>query len=280
MIAFWITAALMAAGAATLMLAFAARARTEPATAPDADLYARQLEEIEALHARGLLGDAERAAARAETGRRLLNAADRPVAASAPARSGRAVLLAIVAGAPLLAAGLYLAVGSAGRADAPYAQRLAGWREADPGQLPPPALAAVAQDLADRRPEEADAWRFLGRARLQAGEAFAAVRALEKAAQLGGTADDYAALGEALAAFNGGTVGEGAAAAFTEAVRRDPTSVPARYGLAQGRLAAGDMAGGRAALAALAASLPAGDDRRRALEMEVTRLSHLDAGKR
>jgi cytochrome c-type biogenesis protein CcmH/NrfG len=129
-----------------------------------------------------------------------------------------------------------------------------------PGPGPGRAAARGSRRLALPRP-----------ARLQTGEAFAAVRALERAAELGGTADDYTALGEALAAFNEGQVGEGAAAAFAEAVRRDPTSVPARYGVALGRLAAGDVAGGRAALAALAASLPAGDARRQALEAELAR---------
>jgi cytochrome c-type biogenesis protein CcmH len=271
-IVFWAVAALLAAALTTLVLAFAARGRAEAAVAPDSSLYTRQLEEIEALHARGLLGEAERTAARAETARRLLAAEDRGAAAFVPARGGRTVLLAAVLGAPLLAGAVYLAVGSPGRADAPYAQRLAGWRAADPARLPAPALAALAQSIADERPTDPDAWRFLGRARLQSNEGFAAVRALERAAQLGGTAEDYATLGEALAAFNGGEVDEQAAAAFAEAVRRNPASVPARYGVAQGLFARGDAAGGRAALAALAASLPVGDARRLALEAEVKRL--------
>ena len=276
---FWFMTAVLAASAAAVVIAFASRGRTAPAEAPEIALYRRQLEEVDDLQARGLLGEAEHAAARAEAGRRLLRAGER-TAAQASDRGNRAVLLAAVAGTALLALGLYFVVGSPGREDAPYAKRLAEWRAADPAALPPAALAALAQDLAERRPEDPDAWRFLGRARLQTGEAFAAVRALERAAELGGTAEDYAALGEALAAFNEGQVGESAAAAFAEAVRRDPTSVPARYGVALGRLTAGDEAGGRAALAELAASLPPGDARRTALEAELARTDNPPPGAR
>ena len=221
MIAFWIAAGLLAAAAAVAVLFIASRARSASnaagEAAPDAALYARQLEEIEALHARGLLGEEERRAARAETGRRLLAAADRAPEAEA-VRGGRTVLLATVAGAALLAAGLYLVVGSGGRADAPYAARLKGWKAADPATLPPQALAAVAKDVARRNPGQADAWRVLGRARLQAGETFEAVQALEQAARLGDTAEDYGVLGMALTVVTRGL------AAWTA---REPPDMPA-----------------------------------------------------
>lgn len=269
MMLFWAMAGLLAAGAAALVLAFAARARRGDEVDPDVALYRRQLAEVDDMRARGLLGDAEYGPARAEAARRLLAADARAGApAVSAARSGPLLLGAVVLTAALALA-LYLAVGSPGREDTPYAERLAGWRARDPATLAPPEFAAVAQDLADRRGEDANAWRLLGRARLQTGEAFSAVRALERAAELGDTAEDFTALGEAIATFNGGEVNASASAAFSEALKRDPASVSARYGLALGRLALGDNAGGRAELAQLAASLPAGDPRRIALENQL-----------
>lgn len=267
MIVFWLLAGLLAAGVAFAIVFTASRARPEADSAPEVALYTRQLEEIDAQHAQGLLGDDERRAARAETGRRLLAAADAAAPESRPAtRAGRLTLLAVAAAAPLVALAVYVAIGSPGAPDQPYAKRLADWRQSDLTALAPAQLAAVAEGETRSRPTDPDAWRMLGAARLLADDGFGAVQALERAARLRGTAADWAALGQALAVG-----GEAASArqAYGEALARDPASVEARFGLAQLRRQAGDEAGGRAAIAAIAQSLPADDPRRAALEAEL-----------
>jgi cytochrome c-type biogenesis protein CcmH len=273
MIAFWIAAGLLAAAASMLMLWMGGRTPAAAAGSAEATLYRRHLAEVDELRARGLLGEEEHRAARAEAGRRLLAAEESAPSPLKTGTGGRRLLLATALLTPLAAGGLYILTGRPGTADQPYAQRLAAWRGAPPEALPPRALAALAEDAARRRPEDPNAWRMLGRAYLLTGEGFLAVRTLERAAQLGGTADDWTALGEALALRNDGAPDAAAAQAFTEALRRDPGSVPARYGLAQAAAAAGDSAGSAAQLRALAASLPPGDERRALLETEAARLT-------
>lgn len=267
MIAFWIAAAVLAGAASLFMLWSASRARAEtPAASPEAALYARHLADVEQMRDRGLLGEEEHRAARAETGRRLLAAVDArgaPVAATAFGR--RAVLVAALL-VPLVAGGVYLLTGRPGTADQPYAQRLETWRRTPLERLPPPALAALAEEAVKRRPEDPDGWRALGKAHLLAGDGPEAIRALEQAARLGDTAEDWVRLGETLAVRNGGAPDAAAAAAFRRALERDPASVPARYGLAQAAAAAGDRSGAAVQLRALAASLRAGDPRRAPLE--------------
>jgi cytochrome c-type biogenesis protein CcmH len=274
MIAFWAAAGLLAAAASILILWSARRAKPADEQSPETQLYARQLDEVEELHARGLLGEEERRAARAEAARRLLAAADKPRdAQTSTGSAGRAVLLAVAIGTPLVALGLYAAVGDPGREDQPYAQRLKQWRETDPASLEPQALIAVAEQLAKERPTEPEIWRLLGRARLQVGDNFGAVQALERAARIGNTAEDWAVLGSALTDANNGTAGPEAVSAYEEALKRDPTSAPARFGLAQAQAEAGDRAGAAAAIRAIAASLPPHDPRRPVLEAEAQKLA-------
>src|SRR5205085_1367908 len=108
MLLFWAVAGVLAAAAAGLILMRAAGASAEAGAAdPAPALYRRQLAEIDDLADRGLMGDPERKAARAEAGRRLLAATDAPAPTwSADPAARRMVLLAVVA-APALALGLY-----------------------------------------------------------------------------------------------------------------------------------------------------------------------------
>src|SRR5687768_9311927 len=113
MIGFWVAAGLLSAAAAVLILHRARAAASATTEDPTLAVYKRQLAEIDDLAARGLLGEAERKSAHAEAGRRLLAAAD----AGAQAWGGvprRPLLLAVAVLAPLLALGLYLAVGAPG----------------------------------------------------------------------------------------------------------------------------------------------------------------------
>ena len=99
MITLWIAAALLAAAAAALVVwrtAGAGPAAEDPALT----VYRRQLAEIDELSRRELMPDDERRAARAETGRRLLAAADAP--GMAATKRASPALIAVLAGlAPL-----------------------------------------------------------------------------------------------------------------------------------------------------------------------------------
>ncbi|MDR3513229.1 MAG: c-type cytochrome biogenesis protein CcmI [Caulobacteraceae bacterium] len=272
MIVFWISAALVSAAAAALIIHRAARAlRTGDGEDPALAVYKRGLSEIDDLADRGLILETERRSAHAEAARRLLAAADAPAAPPLAGRGGR-VAIAVVAGlAPLVAIGVYLVVGSPQVPDQPFARRLAEWRKADPSTLTPEQMAAVLQLLAQQRPNDPRVFYFLARAQLAAGDGFSAVRNLQRAIDLDpNNAELWTTLAETQMAQAGGDTPSGdALKAFQRAAQIDPAGAPARYYLARARIAGGDAAGGLAAWRALDHDLPATDPRRQPLEQDI-----------
>lgn len=271
MLLFWIAAALLSAAAAALVLWRARGADAPSAEAPELAVYRRHLEEQDELKARGLLGEAEWKAARAEAGRRLLSAAA-PVEPAPPAdarKQGLIVLVAVLAASALAMIG-YSIAGSPGAPDQSYASRLRAWRAADPATLRPAEAAAVLSDLAAEHPTNPDAWSFLGRARAQAGDYFGAAQALERAVALRpGSASDWTALGEMLTELNEGKPDVDATRAFRRALAIDPAAPGPRYYLGRAELAAGRKAEGLKLWREAAAALAADDPRRPALEAEI-----------
>lgn len=274
---FWICAAALAASAALLVSARAAAAARRAGAAgedPALAVHRRALAELDALAARGLLAPQEIASARAEAGRRLLDAADTRARPERPGgRLSRALVTGGAAGAALLALGAYVAIGRPGLPDQPYARRLAVWSEPDRlDSLDPARLAAVLGAVAARRPTDPQVFDYLGRARMAAGDFGAAAQAFGHAARLAPRNADYPAeAGEALLQGASGKVPPEAQAQFREALRRDPENAAARYHLARARIAAGDLAGGLAEWRALAADLPIADPRRAELMAELAR---------
>ena len=269
MVWLWIAAALLSAGAAALIVGRAAQgARRERATGPEVIVYRRQMIEIDQLADRGLLAEGERRSIRAETGRRLLAAAER---AEAPLRAAKPwAVLAVAAIVPLAGAGAYLVMGQAGYADQPFAARLAAWRAQDPDTLSAPQMAAVLREIAAERSSDPEPLRNLALAELASGQPTEAAQALQRAIALAPTRGDlWAALGEADVAAANGQAGDDSAAAFHRALALDPANADARYYLARARIAGGDTAGGLADWNALSATLPAGDPRKAALESEI-----------
>ncbi len=274
MLLFWIAAAALAVAAALFAAgrgAAAARRAQTPAPDPALAVHRRQLDELDGLHASGLLGDEELQAARAEAGRRLLAAADRKDSPERPGGRGSRLLVTLgAAGAALAALGLYLAVGRPGLGDQPYRARVAGWRAQDPSALDPAQLAAVMRDLAVERPADPKLYAFLGQAEMASGDAGEAAAAFAKAARLAPTNADYpAAAAEALIAGGEGKVPPEAEALFREALRRDPRNATARYQLARLEVSRGRAAAGVAAWRGLLAELAADDPRRAELEAEI-----------
>lgn len=273
MIWLWIAAALVSAGLATLVMQRAARATVRAhADNPALAVYRRQMAELDELADRGVLAEGERRSVRAETGRRLLAAAER---AEPPLRAARpgAILLAAAA-IPLAAVIVYRAIGQPQYPDEPFAQRLAEWRAADPQTLTPQEMAAVLRAIAAERPTDPAPLEHLASAELASGEPTEATQALGRALALAPRrADLWEMLGEIRVMEAGGDIGPDARDDFRQAVRIDPNSPTARYFLGRARIAAGDVAGGLADWRALEASLPPKDPRRGELETDINQVS-------
>ena len=269
MIVLWIAAALLAAGAAALILRRAARAGASGAGRdPTVAVYRRALAEIDEMADRDLIAPDERRAARAEAGRRLLAAADRQ-AQPLPHRLGPRALIAAAAAAPLLAMVVYLAVGSPGAPDQPFTGRLARWRAA-PELDQPAELAAALRSLAAEHPGDAEPLRRLAALDLSLGDADGAAHALRKAIAIApGRADLLAPLGELLVLKSQGAVSAEAQTLFRRALLSDAGSPTARYYLARARIAEGDAAGGLALWRSLLGDMPADDPRRPLLERDI-----------
>lgn len=274
MLVFWVVVGVLTAAAAGLILFRAAGAAVHAGDAdPSAAVYRRQLTEIDELAERGLMGEAERKAAQAEAGRRLLAAADAPARAWSAEPAGRRLVLAAALAAPALALGLYLSLGSPGLRDQPFAERLARWKASDLASLNAPEIAAVLRDATAKRPTEAEGFRLLGLAEGASQNPVAAVRALRRAAQLAPErADIWRLLGEAEVYEAGGQVDADAQAAFRRLLELEPGDPAARFYLAQAKVEAGRSAEATADLRRLMADLPADDPRRAIVEARIAQL--------
>lgn len=271
MIAFWLIAGLAAALAGFAVLAFSAGRAAAGSADIERDAAARQFEELDLLRGRRLIDEQSWAAARAEAARRLL-AGSRPRPAedvqSSPAHR-RWVLVGVLAAAAL-ALGVYLITGAPGAPDQPFARRVDAW-SADLEGLDSMQLAAVAERVAGERPNDPQAWIFLGRARFEAGDGLAAASAFRRALSM--TPEDarvWAWLGEALTRAQDGVVGVDAEAAFRQALVRDPAQRTARYYLGRVALERGEAAEARRLWAPLLEAFPADDPRRVELEQSLT----------
>jgi cytochrome c-type biogenesis protein CcmH len=287
MILFWILAALVSSAATLLVLLRAARAEKGSSPSdPTLDVYRRQLAEIDELADRGLLGDAERKAARAEAGRRLLGEAERRPQEPKPlaSKSARRLVMAAAVAAPLVALAGYMLTGSPGFPDQPFKGRLKSWEhlaKTDPGRLSLPEMAAVLQSFAAERPKDPQPRYFLARVEAAEGDFVSAARDLQKLTDLDpNNAKAWTLLGVYLTEAGKGDVSDAAAEAFRRAQALDPAAIEPRYFLARAEIAAGRTQSGLAAWRALLPDVPQNDARRTTLLAEidaVTRTGRLPA---
>lgn len=279
---FWIVAGGLTAAAAVLVMAraVAAARAADGAEDPALEVYRRQLSELDDLAARGLLAPEEHRAAFAESGRRLLAETERGATPETGRAPPRRLILAGVVLAVLVALGLYLGLGSPGFPDQPYRARLASWRSGDPTRLKPAEMAAVLKGLAAQRPDDPQAFEYLGRASLAADDPVAAAEAFRTAIKLNpGKADLHAMLGEAIsAATEDNSTPPAALDEFRRALALDPSNMAARFFVARAQIDSGDVAGGLAAYRAIQAQFPSGDPRRALIEAEITKASGVPAG--
>jgi cytochrome c-type biogenesis protein CcmH len=275
MILFWLLTAAVSGLAALLILLRAARAEQRASAAdPELALYRRQLDELDELADRGLIGGEEHRSARAEAARRLIGEAEREKSGTPgpDARSARWMVTAAAVAGPILALLAYLALGSPGLPDQPFKPRLKAWQEAarsDPRRLSLPEVAAVLEQAAKDHPKDLQPLIYLAGAEAAEGDPASAVRTLQKATLIApNDAQVWTALGEAIAQLGQGQITDDARQAFERAHALDPAAPAPRYYLAQGKIAAGHAAEGLKDWQELAASLPPGPDRT-ALEADI-----------
>jgi len=266
MIGLWIGAALLSALAATLIVLRSARAgaaTAQLAEDPSLAVYRRQLAELDDLADRGLLPETEQGSARAEAARRLLTAADTPAPAP-PSKPGQWLVAAAAAATPLIAAVLYIWLGSPATPDQPFARRLAQWSKQDIASLQPAQVAALLTGAIPNHPNDPALYYYLAKAQAAVGDNVSAERSLRQAVALApGRADLWDTLGAFLVSQSPGEASPEALAAFAKARALDPTDVDAGYYLSRAKIAAGDVAGGLAGWKTLLGQMKPDDPRRR-----------------
>ncbi|NYZ15338.1 c-type cytochrome biogenesis protein CcmI [Azospirillum sp. RWY-5-1] len=256
---FWIVAAAMTAGVLLLILPPLLRpAGAAPARAAyDIEVYRDQLTELDRDVERGLVTEAQAAAARAEIGRRMLTAgAESAPAAAAPPRRARALAVVLALAIPVGALAVYLPLGHPDLPAQPLASRdLDAERNA-----PPPAVLAAVDKLKAHlaaEPNDLQGWSVLGQTYARMGRWGDAADALRRAVGLSrGDLEVTAFYAEALTNANGGTVPEEARTAFDAILEKNPADPRARYYLALARFQAGDVKGALERWAAIVADTP------------------------
>ena len=253
---FWIVAAALTAAVVLLIVPPLLRkpeGAAEERAAYDLEVYRDQLGELERDQGRGLISEAQAAAARAEIGRRMLAIADRGKASAkdgvkskAPAPAARAPRSAMALAAllaVLLPLGTLAVYGKLGRPELP-AQPLAS-RNLDHERGGPPKNVLAAMDKLKAQlvetPDDPQGWAILGQAYAKMGRLPEAADALGKAVALAG--DDLELLGsygEVLISANGGTVPDEARKTFARVLAKDPKEPRARFYAALARFQAGD----------------------------------------
>jgi cytochrome c-type biogenesis protein CcmH len=295
---FWIAAGLLtlAVLAAVVLPILRARAEARRAADYDIEVYRDQLKEVERNKKRGLIGAEEAEAARAEIGRRILEADQRrQKAASEGATASRgtvraaAVLVAVAL--PAGAVAIYLSEGNPGLESQPFASRnlpedagtqmagggsgAAGGQPGQPSGAPAGGGAASGgqgqqgQSLAEaeanlsarleENPGNVDEWVLLGRTRLAMQRYGAAVEAFEQAVQRAPDRPQVNAFyGEALVMANQGTVVPKAREAFEKVREQVPDDPRSRFYLGLAEKQAGNPEGALEIWKQLVADAPPG----------------------
>ena len=204
----------------------------------DIEVYRDQLGELERDLDRGVVNAADAEAARIEIERRMLAATQaEPGRRPAAARRPRAAIPLLAVAVPLVAGGLYLALGKPHLPGQPFAARTL------PDGVQTAALRAQLKALEAKvaaEPNKAENWselgRFLLRNRRFADAAQALGRAMALAKSDPATASAY---GEALTQAAKGTVTPKALAAFRTAIEGAPRDPRARFHLGLAEAQAG-----------------------------------------
>lgn len=207
-----------------------------------AAIYRDQLREIDADRERGVLGPSEAAAAHAEVARRLIALDERPPSPIYEGISGRnlaPLATALAAGLPMLAIGLYLAVGAPNVPSQPAAARAAI-----------PANDAKVDDLIravelrlQKNPEDGQGWDVIGPVYMKQGRFQEAADAFSSATRiLGESSRRLAGFAESTVLANDGIVTEPARLAYEKLVKLEPKRIEPRFWLALAKEQDGQLA--------------------------------------
>lgn len=237
---FWTVLALMSAAVAALVVAPLMRPETPmPASGcEDRRVYREQLDELDRDRERGLIGEGEAEAARAEIGRRLLAAArSGPTTAPKPAGGNRVVASLTILAIPALVLPLYLLVGSPDLPDAPLAERQA----AAPDSIA--EMVGRVEAHLSTHPDDLTGWRVIAPIYARIGRLDDAVAAWGRLVAAGDS--DPAILesyGVGLTDVAGGVVSAEAQETLARAIAGDPDRFRARFYHAEGLRQAGKPA--------------------------------------
>jgi cytochrome c-type biogenesis protein CcmH len=224
----------------------------------DRAVYRDQLDEVDRDVTRGLLTAHDAVSARIEIERRLL-ATDTTTQAPPP-RLSRSPILAgvLVTIIGVGAAGAYLALGTPGLPDTPFAARNA---ESDMANGAHGDFAKEAAALAEKLksdPNNFDGWQLLGRTEASFGHWQQSADAYHHALTLHpDDVESATGYGEMLVLSADGTVTQPAQEAFSHAVALDPTDNVAHYYLALGDAQTGKIEAAIATWQKVAATEPA-----------------------
>lgn len=232
--------------AAVLMMLLVPLLRRPP-QASDADydlaVYRRQLAEIEADIALGLMSAELAQAARLETQRRMLGANGNDDVARPMSRPMFSIVIAgLMLFVPALGFGLYLQLGSPQMPDRPYAAVQAE-RLNMAGEQTQRVLDMVNKLVArlEADPQDVPGWQMLGRAYTALGRKANAVAAYRRALGAGATdVETLSALGELIIQENRGTVTAEARDLFVHALRQNPREPRGRFYIGVERRQVGD----------------------------------------
>lgn len=181
MIAFWIAALTVTAAGAVLMFLYL-RKPVSVLVDPAQTVYRRQLEEIDDLAERGLMGEDERNSAYAEAARRLLN---EPGAEAEKPENDNAVMVsaAAIGAVGVIALVAYMIVGKPNLPGQPYAERLETWQnQVAAGQgVGDQEYVAVLRRMVLDNPYDPQLLAELGFAQYQIGDLLSAERRVERA---------------------------------------------------------------------------------------------------
>ena len=219
----------------------------------DLEVFRRQLSEVDADLARGVLDETEAAAARLEIERRILTLADTKVPKKAPPAPlwrglGVALILVVIPGLSLL---IYSGIGAPGAPDRPLAERADEAPAAMPGDVDE-MIAKLAAKL-EEDPDNLEGWMLLGRPFAFMERYQDAATAFASAAALAPDNDDIViSYGEALTYAAGGAIPPAARQQFTTVLARNPDHEGARFFSGKMQAQDGDLPGALATWTALA----------------------------
>lgn len=228
----WFLFALMTAAAVFAVLWPLGRSAAARHGGSDVAVYRDQLDEVARDRAAGLIGEAEAEAARVEVSRRLIAAAD-----AAPAQSGatavpgatfrrRTAAMVVLVALPVIAATLYLTLGSPQLPGQPLANRAATPLQ----DRPLDNLVAQVEAHLEKNPDDGRGWEVVGPVYMRFGRFEDAVKARRNALRINGaSADREADLGESLMAAANGVVTDEAKAAFERALAHNGKHPKARF---------------------------------------------------